>query len=91
MIGITTSGNSENVLRAIDYAQSHGMHCIALTGESGGKVAGLAKVAIQIPSPVTQFIQEAHIMVGHILCDLVEQSLAYDENGVAPKAARHAR
>jgi D-sedoheptulose 7-phosphate isomerase len=87
VVGISTSGNSENVLRALDYARTHGMHAIGLTGESGGKLAGVAEALIRVPSGVTQFVQESHIMIGHILCDLVEQSLAYDENGVAPKAA----
>ena len=91
VMGISTSGNSENVVRAIAYAQAHAMHSIVLTGEDGGRLAGIAEVAIQIPSSVTQFIQESHLMVGHILCDLVEQSLVYDEDGIVPKVSRAQR
>ena len=75
MIGISTSGNSENVLRAIDYARTHGMRTVALIGDAPCKLAGAAEIAIRVPSSVTQFIQESHIMIGHILCDVVEQSL----------------
>jgi len=75
VIGISTSGNSENVLRAIDYARANGMRTIALTGAAACKLAGAAEIAICVPSSVTQFIQESHIMIGHILCDVVEQSL----------------
>ncbi len=79
LIGISTSGNSENVLRAVRYAREHGMHAISMTGEHGGKIAAAAEVAIKVPSTVTQFIQESHIMIGHILCDLIEQSIAQNE------------
>jgi D-sedoheptulose 7-phosphate isomerase len=75
VIGISTSGDSENVLRAIGYARAHGMRTIGLTGDRVCKLADAAEITIRVPSPVTQFIQEAHIMIGHILCDLVEQSL----------------
>src|SRR5579863_10102207 len=76
VIGISTSGNSENVLRAIQHARTHEMRTIALMGESG-KLAEAAEIAIRAPSSVTQFIQEAHIMIGHILCELVERSLGF--------------
>jgi D-sedoheptulose 7-phosphate isomerase len=75
LIGISTSGNSENVLRAIDYARAHGMRTIVLTGEAACKMAGAAEIVIIVPSSVTQFVQESHIMIGHILCDIVEQTL----------------
>jgi D-sedoheptulose 7-phosphate isomerase len=74
VIGISTSGNSENVLRAIRYGRAHQMRTIALMGE-GGKLAEVAETVVRAPSTVTQFIQEAHIMIGHILCELVERSL----------------
>ena len=80
VIGISTSGNSDNVLRAIKYARAHQMRTIALTGVDGGQLAHAAQAAVRVPSAVTQFIQESHIMLGHILCDLVEQSLSYDGN-----------
>ena len=75
ILGFSTSGNSENVVSALEYGRAHGMRAIALTGEGGGKMAGLADVAVRVPSSVTQYIQESHIMIGHILCDLVEQSM----------------
>jgi phosphoheptose isomerase len=81
LIGISTSGNSENVLRAVEYARSHRISSVALTGAGGGKLADAAQIAIRVPSTVTQFIQESHIMIAHILCDLVEQSLTYDDDG----------
>ena len=70
VIGISTSGNSETVLRAINYARSHGMRTIALTGCAECKLGEAAEIVLRAPSPVTMFIQEAHIMMGHILCDL---------------------
>jgi phosphoheptose isomerase len=84
LIGISTSGNSENVLRAIHYAQAHGMRTIALTGDRECKLAAAAEIVLRAPSSITQFIQESHIMMGHILCDLVEQSLTYHEHGPNP-------
>jgi len=81
VIGISTSGNSENVLRAIHYAKAHGMRTIALTGNCECKLASAAEIVLRAPSSVTQFIQETHIMMGHILCELVERSLTYPETG----------
>jgi D-sedoheptulose 7-phosphate isomerase len=78
LIGISTSGNSENVLRAIRYARAHGIKTIALTGEDGGKLGEAAENVLRAPSRATQFVQEVHIMTGHILCDLVERSLNYE-------------
>jgi len=85
VIGISTSGNSENVLRAVSYARAHAMCTIALTGAEGGKLRQAAQTTLCVPSNVSQFIQESHIMLGHILCDLVEQSLGYEEDGLRLK------
>ncbi len=74
LIGISTSGNSKNVVRAIIAANSIKMHTLALTGDSG-KLLQLADVAISIPSKNTQYIQESHIAVEHTLCELVEHYL----------------
>jgi phosphoheptose isomerase len=74
LIGISTSGNSPNVILATEAAKQAGMRTIALTG-SGGRLAQLADVAISIPSSNTQHIQEAHMAVEHSLCDLVERQL----------------
>jgi D-sedoheptulose 7-phosphate isomerase len=72
LIAISTSGNSENVLRAVLHARTSQIHTIALTGEGESRLAAAAEIVLQAPSNVTQFIQESHIMMGHILCDLVE-------------------
>jgi D-sedoheptulose 7-phosphate isomerase len=75
LLGITTSGNSANVLRALTQAKRGGLATVVLTGESGGKAAPLADVAVKVPSADTQHIQETHIAVGHILCALVERAM----------------
>ena len=71
LIGISTSGDSENVLRAVKAAHSLGMQTIGLTGRDGS-LASMVTVAISIPSTSTQHIQEAHLAVEHVLCDLIE-------------------
>jgi D-sedoheptulose 7-phosphate isomerase len=75
LLAISTSGDSANVLRALERARSQGMKSVLLTGESGGKAAELVDIAIRVPSGDTQRIQESHIAIGHILCDLVELHL----------------
>jgi phosphoheptose isomerase len=80
LIGISTSGTSRNVVCALEYARAQGIHTIAFTGRGGGRMAELCDITVRVPSGITQFVQESHIMVGHILCDLVEQSLL--ESGV---------
>ncbi|MEP6714347.1 MAG: HAD-IIIA family hydrolase [Terriglobia bacterium] len=75
VIGISTSGNSANVVQALAYARDHGMIAIGFSGASGGAMAEFCDVCLRVPSTITQFIQEAHIMAGHIVCDLAEQSL----------------
>lgn len=72
VIGITTSGNSANVVRAIEEAKNIGATTIALTGGTGGKLATLCDFCLVMPSNDTPRIQEAHIFVGHSLCDLLE-------------------
>lgn len=76
LIGISTSGNSPNVLRAVQAARKANMHTLVLTG-TGGRLAQLAHLTISVPSADTQYIQEAHLAVEHILCELVERSLFY--------------
>ena len=75
LIGISTSGNSRNVLRAVERARKKGIFSIGLLGGEGGALAGLVDLPIIVPSTSTQHIQEAHIAVGHILCELVEEML----------------
>ncbi|MBI2028440.1 MAG: SIS domain-containing protein [Candidatus Levybacteria bacterium] len=74
LIGISTSGNSKNVIRAINAANSIKMHTLALTGNNG-QLQKIADVVISIPSNNTQYIQEAHLTIEHILCELVEHYL----------------
>ncbi len=75
LIGLSTSGNSGNILRALAQARQQEMLTFGLTGESGGKMKELCDLTIRIPSAVTPRIQESHILVGHIICELVEASL----------------
>jgi len=75
LVGITTSGNSENVLNAFNVANDKGMKTIGLLGKGGGRAASLAQQSIIIPSDTTARIQEMHITIGHILCDLIEEGL----------------
>jgi D-sedoheptulose 7-phosphate isomerase len=72
-IGITTSGNSENVIRGLRAAKAAGAVTVAFTGEGGGRLAGQVDRSIFIPSKVTARIQEMHLMLGHVLCALLEQ------------------
>lgn len=73
LIAFSTSGSSANILRAVEAARSRGVPVIALTGIKGVKLAKMADLAIVVPSDNTPRIQEAHITIGHILCQLVEQ------------------
>jgi D-sedoheptulose 7-phosphate isomerase len=75
VVGITTSGNSPNVVRALEMATTKSMFAVALTGASGGAVKKIADRVICIPSEETPRIQECHILTGHIICDIVEQML----------------
>jgi len=72
---ITTSGNSPNVLRAVDVARDMKLVTVGLTGRTGGKLRSVADHCICIPSDQTPRIQEAHILTGHILCELIEETL----------------
>jgi D-sedoheptulose 7-phosphate isomerase len=75
VIAISTSGNSPNVLRAATAAREMGIKTIALAGRDGGKLASLADIALVVESDSTERIQETHITIGHILCEMVEESL----------------
>ena len=75
LVGISTSGNSENVVRAFERAKATGIRTIALTGESGGKLGALADIEINVPSSETSHVQEAHIAVGQLIAFLVEDEL----------------
>ena len=80
LVGISTSGNSENILSAIKQAKYKGISTILFTGKTGGKIGGISDVSICVPSEDTQRIQESHIMIGQIICGLVEDSILKDKN-----------
>ncbi len=75
LLGISTSGNSPNVLKAFELARKNELMTIGLLGNDGGKGRALTDLAIIVPSHNTQYIQEAHITIGHIIVELVEQTL----------------
>ena len=75
LLAISTSGNSRNVVRAVEAAQQLDMRTVGLLGRDGGLLAKRCDVAIVVPSTSTARIQEAHIMIGHTLCGMVEESL----------------
>jgi D-sedoheptulose 7-phosphate isomerase len=75
LVGISTSGNSENIVSAIKQAKFKELKTIVLTGEGSGKLENIADVTINVPSKDTQRIQESHIMIGQIICGLIEKDL----------------
>ncbi|MGE2816592.1 D-sedoheptulose-7-phosphate isomerase [Mycobacterium heidelbergense] len=75
VVGLSTSGNSPNVVRALEAAGQAGMTTVVLTGARGGKVADLAKICIRVPSNDTGRIQEACLHLGHTICEMVEAAL----------------
>lgn len=75
VIAISTSGNSPNVLKGLEAARELGLTTIGWTGGKGGKVEGLVDYPFVVPSTVTARIQESHITLGHVLCELIEESL----------------
>lgn len=75
LIGLSTSGNSKNIVEAFKTAQSKGMTTIAFTGEGGGLLKELSNILLDVPSKDTPRIQESHILMGHIICQLVEENL----------------
>lgn len=75
LFAISTSGNSANILEAVEMAKSLGLHVIALTGETGGKLRERCDILLNVPSHDTPRIQECHIMIGHIICEHIEKEL----------------
>ncbi|MDZ4809222.1 MAG: D-sedoheptulose 7-phosphate isomerase [Bacteroidota bacterium] len=74
LIGLSTSGNSANIIKAFEAAKEKGVITIAFTGSSGGQMKSISDYLINIPSTDTPRIQESHIMIGHIICELVEHN-----------------
>jgi D-sedoheptulose 7-phosphate isomerase len=75
LIGITTSGNSGNIVKAFEAARAKDIVTIGFTGSNGGKLKALSDFLINVPSDITPRIQESHILIGHIICELVEKAL----------------
>jgi D-sedoheptulose 7-phosphate isomerase len=73
LIGLSTSGNSKNIIKAFETAKEKGVITIALTGETGGQMKTLSDYLLNVPSKDTPRIQESHILLGHIICQLVEE------------------
>ena len=73
LIGISTSGNSQNVVKAVEMAKKRGLKTVAFTGQGGGQLGQLCDATVAVPAKTTARIQEMHILVGHIICELVEE------------------
>jgi len=76
VVGISTSGNSANVVRGLEFARAEGIGTFAFTGQDGGRCAEFADLTLAVPSPVTARVQECHLIAGHLLCDLSERAFA---------------
>lgn len=75
LVAISTSGNSANILKTVEKAKEMGVTAIGMTGESGGKMKGCCDILLNVPSQCTPRIQEAHIMIGHIICEIIEATM----------------
>jgi D-sedoheptulose 7-phosphate isomerase len=75
LVALSTSGNSPNILKAIEKGKNQGMIIVGVTGTTGGKMAGLCDILLNVPSADTPRIQEAHILIGHIICEIVEKEM----------------
>ena len=74
-IGISTSGNSKNVVKGLRFSKKNNLFTIGFTGRNGGKINNIVDICINVPSDDTPRIKEVHIMVGHIICEIVEKEL----------------
>ena len=83
-VGLSTSGNSANVLQGVDAAASLGALTVGFTGGEGGKLARSVDIPIVVPHPRTCRVQEAHLFLGHTLCELIEQAISDPESDVRP-------
>lgn len=73
LIGISTSGNSANIVAAFHEAKKRGIHILAFTGEKASQMSALADATLSVPAPITARVQECHIMVGHMICDYIDE------------------
>jgi D-sedoheptulose 7-phosphate isomerase len=76
VVGLSTSGNSPNVIKALQAAKTAGAVAVGMTGRSGGKMASLCDLCIKVPADVTARVQEVHALIGHIACQLVDEEAA---------------
>lgn len=76
LVGISTSGTSANIVRALEFARSEGITTFAFTGENSGACGEHADITLAVPSPVTARVQECHLIAGHLICDLAERAFA---------------
>lgn len=81
LIGLSTSGRSANVLHAMRKAREIGLFTVGLTGRGGGILKDIVDLCISVPSDITTHIQEAHLIIGHIMCSFIDANLAVDETG----------
>ncbi|MDE0185213.1 MAG: D-sedoheptulose 7-phosphate isomerase [Candidatus Poribacteria bacterium] len=81
LIGISTSGSSANVLHAMRKAREIGLFTVGLTGKDGGILKDIVDLCISVPSDITAHIQEAHLIIGHIMCSFIDANLSVDETG----------
>lgn len=75
LVAFSTSGNSANILKTIEMAKELGVNTIGMTGETGGKMADVCDILLNVPSKCTPRIQESHIMMGHIICEIIEATI----------------
>ena len=78
-VALSTSGNSKNIVEAVNCARNLGLHTIGLTGSSGGRLRSLVDTLIAVPSDETPRIQECHYLIGHALCDAVERAITSEQ------------
>ncbi|MGB9031956.1 MAG: D-sedoheptulose 7-phosphate isomerase [Acidobacteriaceae bacterium] len=88
IVGLSTSGNSKNVVNALKTARELGLFTVGFTGQSGGAMANFSDEILCVPSAATPRIQEAHILCGHMLCDCVEKLVCQEQLAEAEKVAR---
>ncbi len=89
LIGLSTSGNSKNIIKAFETAKEKGMVTIGFTGITGGQLKPVCDYLINVPSADTPRIQESHILIGHIICQLVEEKIFVTPNPPAGGALKH--
>ncbi len=83
LFAMSTSGNSPNVVEAVVSAKEKGIFTVGLTGNNGGRLATLADIAIQVPAQAANTIQELHIAVGHVICDLIESETCHEQSALS--------